>query len=118
MIIGYSAILGVAVEPLFASTLLLISAELIWPFASDRRSELVELLFSLAHGNKIKAPTTNKNTSIAWVTLVTWNKPLYNPSPADELIAWIYRLLNDNAALNNKIIDVIRVNKIGVIVDE
>jgi len=62
----------------------------------------------LDHGIKMKAPTVNKKISINCVTVVTWNKPLYNPKP--EPIACTYRPLKDNAALKSKIIEVIRVN--------
>lgn len=61
----------------------------------------------------MKAPTTYRKSSIACVTVVTWNRPLYNPSP--DPIDCTYRLLNDNAALKSKIIDAIRVNNKGVI---
>ena len=87
----------------------------------DRRSGclLPDSRFSFlgdAQGSKISAPTTYKNISIACVTVVTWNKPLYNPSP--DPIACTYNLLNEMAALKSKIIEVIRVNSVGVIVDE
>lgn len=65
-----------------------------------------------AQGTKTKAPTVNKKTSINCVTDVTWNKPLYNPKP--EPIACTYRLFKDSAALKSKMIEVIRVNKLGV----
>jgi len=89
MIKGYSAILGTAVYPLPSE---------------------------LAQGTNTKAPTVNKKTSINCVTVVTWNKPLYNPKP--EPIACTYKLFRDSAALKSKIIEVIRVNKLGVIDEE
>ncbi len=63
---------------------------------------------------------------MACVTVVTWNKPLYNPNPPEALIACTYKLLKDKTAQNNNIIEVIRVNctapmagrALGVIVDE
>lgn len=91
MIKGYSAILGTALYPFM-------------------------LLFAFAQGTNTKAPTVNKKTSINCVTVVTWNKPLYNPRP--EPIACTYRLFKDSAALKSKIIEVIRVNKLGVIDEE
>jgi len=72
--------------------------------------------FSDAHGNRTNAPTKNKNASNACVTLVTWNKPLYSPKP--DPIACTYSALKDNAALKSNVIEVIRVNNVGVIVDE
>jgi len=71
---------------------------------------------SFCQGSKMKAPTVNKNTSMNCVTVVTWNKPLYNPKP--EPIAWMYSPLNDSAAPKSKIIAVIRVNNVGDIEDE
>lgn len=57
------------------------------------------------------------------VTVVTWNKPLYNPKP--DPIAWMspcerlaMKPLKDKAALKSKIIAVIRVNNVGEIVEE
>lgn len=64
----------------------------------------------------MKAPVIKRNTSIPCVTLVTWNKPLYNPNP--DPIACTYKALNDSAALKSSIIEVIRVSNVGVIVDE
>jgi hypothetical protein len=92
MIKGYSAILGTA----------------LYPFTS--------LSVLGAHGNSKKAPTVYRNISINCVTVVTWNRPLYNPKP--DPIACTYKLLKDKAALKSKIIAVIRVNSVGVIVDE
>lgn len=62
-------------------------------------------------GSRMKAPTVNRKTSINCVTVVTWNKPLYNPRP--EPIAWMYSPLKDSAAAKSKIIAVIRVNNVG-----
>lgn len=91
MINGYSAILGTALYPLTS-------------------------LVDDAHGNRITAPTVYRKISMNCVTVVTWNRPLYNPKP--EPIASTYKLLKDNAALKSKIIEVIRVNKVGVIDEE
>jgi len=60
MIKGYSAILGTALNP--------------WTLPVAER-----------HGNSMNAPIMYRNISIDCVTVVTWNKPLYNPKP--ELIA-------------------------------
>ncbi len=43
---------------------------------------------------------------MACLTRVTWNKP--------EPIACTYNALKDNAALKSNVIDVIRVNNVGV----
>ncbi|RYE25598.1 MAG: hypothetical protein EOP45_04620 [Sphingobacteriaceae bacterium] len=64
----------------------------------------------------MKAPTVNKKTSMNCVTVVTWNKPLYNPKP--EPIAWMYSPLKDSAAPKSRIIAVIRVNNVGDKEDE
>jgi len=112
---GYSAILGVEVSPSTALLCVLPSSPWSEPNGFSRG---VRTALLVAQGNKMKAPTINKNTSMNCVTVVTWNKPLYNPKPEGVLIACVYKLLKDNAALKSKIIEVIRVNKIGVIVDE
>lgn len=56
MIMGYSAILGTALYPLTS-------------------------LVDDAHGNKITAPVVYRKISMNCVTVVTWNRPLYNPKP-------------------------------------
>ena len=96
MISGYSAILGTALYP---CTLL----------SDDAHGRLGA---SLAQPSRMIAPTMYRNISIDCVTVVTWNRPLYNPKP--DPIACTYRALKDNAALKSKIIAVIRVNNVGV----